>query len=90
MSVTTWATTITVACQLMVRQTCVCFARPIGPVDLFLGIPFHQSKNPVITARRPTAYPATITKVAATKKSRAFGSDDAEKYEIRSNTAASA
>ena len=64
---------ITVACQLIVRQTWVCLALPIGPLFRSRGIPFHQSMNPVSAAPRLTMNPATITNVAATKKSRAFG-----------------
>jgi hypothetical protein len=80
---------ITVACQLIVRQTCVCLALPMGPLFRSRGIPFHQSMKPVSAAPRLTMNPATITKVAAAKKSCAFGSNSSEKNEIRSNTAAS-
>ena len=79
---------ITVACQLIVRQTWVCFARPIGPLERSRGMPFHQSRKPVSAAPRPTRKPAAITNVAAAKKSWALGSSAPEKNEIRSNTAA--
>jgi len=53
-SVSAVTTIITVACQLIVRQTWVCFAFPIGPLARSRGMPFHQSRNPVNTAPRPT------------------------------------
>ena len=80
---------ITVACQLIVRHTCVCLAVPIGPDLRSRGMPFHQSMNPVSAAPRLTMKPATITNVAAAKKSWAFGSSAPEKNEIRSKIAAS-
>ncbi len=74
MSVMAVTVSITVACQLIVRQTWVCFALPIGPLLRSRGIPFHQSMKPVSAAPRLTMNPATITNVAATKKSCALGS----------------
>ena len=81
--------TMTVACQLIVRQTCVRFARPIGPDRRSRGMPFHQSRKPVSAAPRLTTNPATITNVAAAKKSCALASSAGETYEITSKTAAS-
>jgi len=101
MSVIAVTINITVACQLIVRQTWVCLALPIGPLFRSRGMPFHQSMNPVSAAPRLTMKPATITNVAATKKSLALPPTPirvasevcvtcaSEKNEIRSNTAAS-
>ena len=82
---------ITVMCQFAVRHACVCCARPIGPVLGTRAIPFHQSQKPVSAVRRDTRNPATITSVAATKKSCAARpwSLCAATYDTRSNPAAS-
>ena len=60
---------ITVMCQLAVRHTCVCSARPMNPVDVSLGRPFHQSQKPVIAVPSDTIAPATMTNSAARLKS---------------------
>ena len=51
---------ISVACQLIVRHTCVCLARPSQPAGS-RSMPFHQSQNPVSAVATETIAPATIT-----------------------------
>src|SRR3954452_16177363 len=71
MSTITIAVTVSmiVMCQFAVRQTCVCFALRIMPLDRSRSSPFHQSQNPVVAVPIDAIAPAMIVYVAATNAS---------------------